>query len=114
MATVVKRKKNVSAPKRIPQTIKESVVLTFELLGGVRAYTEWARKNPDKFYDHYIKLLPSEIKAELSVTQDFAGVLERARMRVGSGRDIETITDGVSGAFLPKVVVEEAEYAESE
>lgn len=68
--------------KRVTQTIKENIVLTFELLGGVAAYTEWAKKNPDKFYEHYIKILPSELKAEINVSADFAGILERARARV--------------------------------
>lgn len=90
--------------KRVTQTIKENVVLTFELLGGVAAYAEWARKNPDKFYDHYIKILPSELKAEVTVSSDFAGILERARNRV----------QPPSLDVIPQRVLEQAEEGEYE
>lgn len=97
--------------KRVTQTIKENIVLTFELLGGVSAYANWAKKNPDKFYDHYIKILPSELKAEVSVSTDFAGILERARSRVQQ-RSLEAIQQDVKKAvFLERV--EEAVYVES-
>lgn len=99
MASVVKS-------KRVTQTIKENIVLTFELLGGVSAYAEWARKNPDKFYEHYIKILPSELKTEINVSTDFAGILERARTRVEQ-RTLEVIDKRTLEQ------AEEGEYVES-
>jgi hypothetical protein len=93
--------------KRVTQTIKENVVLTFELLGGVAAYAKWAEKNPDKFYDHYIKILPSELKAEVNVSADFTGILERARNRV-SQQSLDVINQ--KAMFLERA--EEGVYAE--
>lgn len=107
------KKKKLTRAQRVPQTIKESVVLTFELLGGVQAYASWAAKNPDKFYDHYIKLLPSEVKAELSVSHDFTNVLERARARVGSNRPMDAITDGVRQSVFGGSEIIDAEYEEA-
>ena len=99
----VKPRKVRAKPKtnRVTQSIKENVVLTFEMLGGVHRYAEWADKNPDRFYDHWIKMLPAEIKAEVSVTHDFTGILERARGRVSerletaNPRSLEAIADEV-------------------
>ena len=101
------------AANRVTQSIKENVVLTFELLGGVHEYAAWAKKNPDKFYDHWIKMLPAEIKAEVSVTHDFTDILERARTRVGTGasdqpRDLEAIADSVKQEVLDAVIDGEA------
>lgn len=102
----------LSKSKRVPQTIKENVVLTFELLGGVTEYAAWARKNKDKFYDHWIKLLPAEIKAEVSVSTDFAKILEKARERVSERvinepRPLEEISTQVRNNVLGIV---DAEY----
>lgn len=68
--------------RRVTQSIKENIVLTFEMLGGVEKYAEWAKSNPDKFYSHWVSLLPSEIKAEVNVSHDFVTVLEKARARL--------------------------------
>lgn len=101
----------ISKSRRVTQSIKENVVLTFELLGGVENYANWARKNPDKFYDHWIKMLPAEIKAEVSVSHDFTGILERARNRVGSG---QRSLDVISGEVLEQVFnTEEATVIEA-
>ena len=67
---------------QMTMTVKQSIALTFEKLGGVNGYAKWAAKNPDKFYEHWIKILPVEIKAEVNVTTDFASILEQARGRI--------------------------------
>lgn len=99
-------------------------MLTFELLGGVNEYAAWARKNQDKFYEHWIKLLPAELKAEVSVSHDFAGILEKARARTQVvDRPLEGIaeqvkSDVLAGAGIDRAVVEGAivdgEYSHSE
>ena len=62
-------------------SVKESVALVFEKMGGVNGYFKWATNNPDKFYDHYLKILPVEMKAEVNVVTDFSNILEAARLR---------------------------------
>jgi len=103
--------KKMTKAKRVTQSIKENVVLTFEMLGGVQRYAAWADKNPDKFYDHWIKLLPSEVKAEISVSHDFTGVLERARQRV-SQRNLDAIAEDTKNQVFGTVI--EGEIVESE
>lgn len=101
--------------KRVTQSIKENVVLTFELLGGVTEYAAWARENKDKFYDHWIKMLPSEIKAEVSMSSDFANILEKARTRVQERRLEEINADMQQQMFGPATdVIEDAVYSRSE
>jgi hypothetical protein len=74
--------------QKIYGSVKESVSMVFERLGGVVGYAEWAKENPDKFYDHYIKILPVEMKAEVNVTTDFTNILESARQRALPQEDI--------------------------
>lgn len=81
--------------------------MVFERLGGVAGYALWAEQNQDKFYEHYIKLLPSEIRADVNVTTDFAGILEKARNRVSSATT-QFLEEGDSG----KVSAIDAEYEE--
>ena len=62
-------------------SVKESITLVFEKLGGVNGYAMWAAEHPDKFYEHYLKVLPVELKADVSVTADFSAILDAARRR---------------------------------
>lgn len=97
---------------KITNSIKENVVLTFELLGGVAQYADWAKQNPEKFYEHWIKLLPAELKADISVSQDFTSILEQARSR-SSRRSLEAMADQMVHAALTGEIAE-GEYVEIE
>lgn len=40
---------------------KEAFILAAEGIGGVPALTEWGKKNPDKFWPLYAKLIPVDV-----------------------------------------------------
>lgn len=46
-------------PNRMTADAKEAIRLAAEGAGGVPALTEWARKNPDRFWPLYARLIPS-------------------------------------------------------
>ncbi len=69
-------------PGKLTLTIKQNIAQAFEDLGGLEGYVAWGKKNPNLFYDHWIKMLPSEIRNEVTVTTDFVSILEKARNRV--------------------------------
>lgn len=70
-----------TGPDMTTRTIKQNIAQAFIELGGIDGYVAWGRKHPNLFYDHWIKMLPSEIKNEVTVTTDFVSILERARQR---------------------------------
>ena len=47
-------------PNRTTSAAKEAFSLAFEGLGGVGAFTTWARRNPTDFYKLYARLIPVE------------------------------------------------------
>jgi len=61
--------------------VKETIMETFERIGGVARYAEWADKNPREFYEHYIKILPLQIKTSIHLAGEFTHILEAARAR---------------------------------
>jgi len=65
------------------KAVQETVIDTFERIGGVAAYAEWAENNRGEFYGHYIKILPLQIKASIHMAGEFTSILEAARSRVG-------------------------------
>ena len=89
-------------------SVKESVGLVFEKLGGVNGYAKWAAKNPDKFYDHYMKILPVELKAEVNVTTDFTHILDAARNRAA-----ETVIEEVALSIIEHVSITEPDKTPS-
>lgn len=57
----------------IAQRAQSAIAEAFEALGGTEGLTEWARKNPDKFYLFlWPRLIPKEIKAEVDVKDQLA------------------------------------------
>ncbi len=63
--------------------VKAAFTAAFEELGGVPALVEWARAEPTEFYKLYARLLPAEMKAEITVeSEGLSERLERARQRV--------------------------------
>jgi len=89
-------------------SVKESVGLVFEKLGGVNGYAKWAAKNPDKFYDHYMKILPVELKAEVNVTTDFTHILDAARNRATA-----TVIEEVATSIIEHATIIELEETPS-
>lgn len=58
------RKRGV--PNKISGTVRENVIQVFDQIGGLRQMAQWAQKNRTEFYRLYAKLLPVEVKGEVS------------------------------------------------
>jgi hypothetical protein len=56
---------------------KEALSLAFEGIGGVQRLTAWAEEQPTEFYKLWIKLLPAEVKADLTGDMNFTVVVKR-------------------------------------
>jgi hypothetical protein len=46
--------------------VKESLMAAFDGMGGVEALIEWGKANPAPFYQIWARLLPQELKADIS------------------------------------------------
>ena len=72
-------------PNKLTRTIKEAFERAFHHLQGAKGpaqLEEWARANPTEFYRLAARLIPTEIKAD--VTSDaLADMLLEARKRTG-------------------------------
>ena len=68
--------------RTLTNSVREGVATVYEMLGGHIAYYEWAKANPSKFYDHFIRTIPLEAKVDVNVRTDYTDVLEAARRRI--------------------------------
>lgn len=75
--------------KKLTINVKQSIMETFNNMGGVEGYTRWAERNPDKFYEHWAKLLPIEMKATMEVNTNISTILQQARLRVSNLREVK-------------------------
>lgn len=57
------RKKGV--PNKRTQAVKEALELAFEGIGGVPALQTWATTNETEFYKLWVRMLPTDVKAEV-------------------------------------------------
>jgi hypothetical protein len=46
---------------RLTTAAREAFGFAFEEIGGKKALARWAKKNPDKFYPLFAKLIPVEV-----------------------------------------------------
>lgn len=53
-------------PNKTTRNVKEALAQAFEELGGIPSLVVWGKENPDEFYKLWVKLLPTEVKAELT------------------------------------------------
>lgn len=51
---------------KVTKSVKESLKNVYERLGGDEAMLAWAAENPDEFYRHWIKMLPTEVKQDVT------------------------------------------------
>lgn len=56
------RGRPLGAKNKITVAAKEAFAAAFREIGGVRALSKWARRNPDEFYKLYAKLIPVELR----------------------------------------------------
>lgn len=69
------RKKGV--PNKSTQSVKQALEAAFQGLGGVNALQAWAQSDPGEFYKLWAKMLPAEVKAELSGDTTLNVVIKR-------------------------------------
>ena len=53
-------------PNKTTQSVKESLKYVYDRMGGDEAFFEWGSKNPEEFYRHWIKMLPTEVKQDVT------------------------------------------------
>ena len=63
-------------PNKTTRNVKEALAQAFEELGGIPSLVMWGKENPDEFYKLWVKLLPTEVKAELT-GQDGGAIITR-------------------------------------
>ena len=56
--------------------VKQALLDGFDGLGGMDAFVEWAREHPTEFYKLYAKLLPLEVRADVSHSGTITYVVE--------------------------------------
>ena len=52
------------------KAVKEALQEAFEGMGGTESLIEWAKSEPTEFYKLWTKLLPAEVKAEVTTIGD--------------------------------------------
>ena len=53
------------ARNKVTRALKESLLATFEEIGGLEAMATWARKNQTEFYKICARLIPTEVNASV-------------------------------------------------
>lgn len=61
--------------------VKEALIKAFDEMGGVESLVEWGVEHPHLFYPLWVKLLPQEVKADVTVRESLAEALAEARAR---------------------------------
>jgi len=78
---------------QINATAREQLELAFEAMGGVAALTSYGRADPDGFYKLWSKLLPLQIKADISINVMMVDLVNDARARLREHRGITIEND---------------------
>ena len=73
---------------QINATAREQLELAFEAMGGVEALTSYGKADPDGFYKLWSKLLPLQIKADVSINVMMVDLVNDARARLREHRGI--------------------------
>lgn len=71
---------------KINATAREQLELAFEQMGGVEALANYGRTDPEGFYKLWSKLLPLQIKADISVNVMMVDLVNDARARLRDHR----------------------------
>ena len=53
-------------PNKATASVKQALNEAFEELGGVEALVEFGKENPRDFYNMWVKIMPTEIKQDLT------------------------------------------------
>jgi hypothetical protein len=89
-------------PNKITLTVKEQIEKCYQEIGGDKAFSDWARANPEPFYVHiYPKIIPKDI--HVSGTIGVAQLLIEAgeAMKLVQAREVTQMPSSVPIAELP-------------
>jgi len=82
--------RKLGAVNHTTREVKEAIALTFDKIGGIEAFAQWALKNRGVFYkDIWTKLLPLNLKVDQTVRLET--VIEVREQLVASGVPVERI-----------------------
>ena len=85
---------------QINATAREQLELAFEAMGGVKALTEYGKGDPDGFYKLWSKLLPLQIKADISINVLMVDLVNDARARLREHRGITEVSTVDGGVII--------------
>lgn len=68
-------------PNKITRSVKDTILEVFAGMGGKKAMIEWGLENKTEFYRIYSKLLPTEVKADITVNLAIGVLLDEAQAR---------------------------------
>lgn len=91
------RKKGVSNKATV--AVKDALDQAFNKLGGIKALTDWATDNPGEFYGLWCKMLPKEVKADISATLTGASVVTEIVVR--SREEAESVLKSLTTSAQP-------------
>ncbi len=60
--------RKAGTPNKATVVVKAALNEAFERAGGVEALIEFAKASPGEFYKLWVRMLPTEIKAEVAAT----------------------------------------------
>jgi hypothetical protein len=74
-------------PNKLTVSVKEALSDAFDELGGIKSLVRWGQENPDDFYKLWVKLLPNEIKAEITGADGGAIITRVERVIIDAPRN---------------------------
>ncbi len=63
-------------PNKTTKAVKDALSECFDKMGGVESLMKWGNDNPTEFYKLWVKMLPTEIKAEVSAEIEPVGKVQ--------------------------------------
>jgi len=54
-------------PNKSTKAVKEALEIAFEGMGGAERLTTWAKSNETEFYKLWVKMLPTDVKADVNL-----------------------------------------------
>jgi hypothetical protein len=76
--------RKAGTPNKATASVKEALCAAFEGMGGAEALLVWGRKEPAEFYKLWAKMLPQEVKSEIS-GKDGAPLVPVLNVTIGAG-----------------------------
>ena len=72
---------------KTPRAVALALQEAFDELGGVPSLVAFGQNNPQEFYKLWVKMLPQQVKTEVSFDANIVGLLQAGRQRLQYIRD---------------------------